>query len=274
MANRHQLFCFTDFFLNCNLWKEDFKKKLNIRYAYAGWEECPTTGRKHLQGWFYLNEKTSYEVVRKKLKGRTVFIANGDSTSQEVYCTKEENIAFEYGIKPAPGTRNDLRKFDELIRTPGITEKEIFEINPDYYIRYNKGVGKVLSLYAPKRNWEMDVRIYWGKPGSGKTKAAWDEFGVDNVYPKMTGKWWDHYNGETCVLIDDFDPDNCFDLVFDWYLKLLDRYPIFVEYKGGSTSFRSKTIIFTSNFNPDYWFRDKDNRSAFFRRVKLIKEFK
>ena len=46
------------------------------------------------------------------------------------------------------------------------------------------------ALREELRNWVMDVRIYCGAPGVGKSRAVWDEFGVENVYPKMVGKSW------------------------------------------------------------------------------------
>jgi len=130
-----------------------------------------------------------------------------------------------------------------------------------------------MTFYEEKRNWVMDVRIYYGPPGTGKTRSVYDEFGLDDVYQKMVGKWWDGYKGEKVVIIDDFDPDNCFEIVYDFYLKLLDRYPMRIEYKGGSCQFRSKIIIFTSNVDPKGWWSDKENRGAFFRRVNTIKKF-
>lgn len=153
-------------------------------------------------------------------------------------------------------------------------DEEIFNNFPNAFIKYHKGIDRARTIFEnnTRRNWEMEVRIYWGEPGTGKTRSAIEEF--PDAYCKMKGKWWDHYKGEKCVIIDDFDPSNCFDFTFDFYLKLLDRYPLLIEYKGGSREFSSKVIIFTSNFNPDEWFEGKRNRNAFFRRVNVIKEFK
>lgn len=121
-----------------------------------------------------------------------------------------------------------------------------------------------------KRDWEMDVRIYWGKTGSGKTRKVYDEFGNNNIYNKMEGKWWDNYNGEICVLFDNFNPKNNYGLSFNYFKNLLDKYPMLVECKGSSCQFRSKTIIFTSNYDPKDWFPNEKYRDVFFSKVKTI----
>ncbi len=40
----------------------------------------------------------------------------------------------------------------------------------------------------------------------------------------------------------------------DDMLMLLDRYPYKIQYKGGFTTFRSKTIVITTNISPENWY--------------------
>lgn len=266
-----RLFCFTDHFCNLELWK-DWVNKHGIEYVYIGDETCPTTGKKHFQGYVYFKSEHTLKAVCKMFKGRHIEICNGTAGENLIYCSKEK-LLWEYGIRPAQGTRNDIKQLHDLIREKK-SDEEIFNNFPNAFIKYHKGIDRARTIFEnnTRRNWEMEVRIYWGEPGTGKTRSAIEEF--PDAYCKMKGKWWDHYKGEKCVIIDDFDPSNCFDFTFDFYLKLLDRYPLLIEYKGGSREFSSKVIIFTSNFNPDEWFEGKRNRNAFFRRVNVIKEFK
>lgn len=271
MSDRVRLWCITDY--KCDLaWWQDFIVKKKITYVLLGEETCPTTGRCHWQGWYRISNGCTLSAMCKAVDGRHVEKMNGSVEQNEKYCRKEGTVILEEGDLPEPGKRSDLERMKEMI-VAGNTEREIFEEQPGNYIRYNRGIQKAKSLYEKKRDWEMDVRIYWGKPGTGKTRSVYDEFGIDNVYVKMQGKWWDGYSNEQVVVIDDFDPENMFDIVYGFYLCLLDRYPMRIECKGGSMQFGSKIIIFTSNFNPKTWFIDRKNRDAFFRRVKLIKEF-
>lgn len=251
----------------------DILSSHKAKYIICGEEIAPKTGKKHLQCFVHFPTDRSWNAVYKYMKGLDfrLFICKGNASQNITYCSKGGTFR-EFGERPHQGKRNDLGSITDAIKD-GKSTKEIIETFGDKSLRITNHIDKVRGiLKSTKRNWVMDVRIYWGPSESGKSRAVWDEFG-DDVYPKMVGKWWDQYNCETCVLIDDFDPTNVFDITFDFYLKLMDRYPMLIEYKGGSCYFCSKTIVFTSNFNPANWFLEKSNRNAFFRRVTTIKYF-
>lgn len=251
----------------------DYLVKLlgSVRYMIIGLEEG-VTGTPHIQGYVdFINPRTLAGIHRlnKNIHWET---RRGNWEQAVEYC-KKEGVWKEYGEPPKQGERTDIRTMVQAINE-GKTDAEILLEFEDKALRISGCLARArAALTEVKRNWEMDVRIYHGEPGSGKTRSVFEEFGADNVYTKMVGKWWDGYRGEQCVLIDDFDPVSCFDITFDFYLKLLDRYPMRIEYKGGSCQFYSKVIIFTSNFHPADWFVSKPNRSAFFRRVNSIKYF-
>lgn len=233
-------------------------------------EEIGESGTPHLQ--FKLTFKCSKRLTAlKKLHPRVHWeLPFKNCVKDFTYCLKHDSKPLIQSDNRQQGHRTDL----ESVAFECLNSKSIGEIAEKYpvqYIKFNNGIEKLLRVSLKPRQWEMDVRIYWGKPGSGKTRNVWDE--EKDVYPKMVGKWWCGYTGQETVLIDDFDPNNCFELVYDFYLKLMDRYPMMIEYKGGSCNFSSKRIIFTSNYNPSEWFRDKPNRKAFFRRINTIKHF-
>lgn len=77
------------------------------------------------------------------------------------------------------------------------------------------------------------------------------------------GTWWDGYSGQTVVVIDEFYGW----LGYDFLLRLLDRYSFAVETKGGSVSFTSKLVIFTSNKPPSEWYRNVQDLSPLLRRL-------
>lgn len=272
--SRHRNFCFT---LN-NYEETDLENVQNLgdnlcSYLIYG-KEKGDSGTPHLQGYFRLKNPKTFNATRSIVPRWHLEIAKGNADSNITYCQKEGNFV-EIGSSPkGQGHRTDLDAIrDELVNQTPLSEIAISFTKQ--YIRYHRGIHAAHNMINlnVNRDWEMDVRIYWGKPGTGKTRAVYDEFGAENVYPKPLGKWWCGYNGQECVIIDDFDPNNCYDITFDFYLKLLDRYPLLVEPKGGSCKFMSKTIIFTSNYDPELWFLEKKNRAAFFRRVKEIRPF-
>lgn len=234
--------------------------------------EVGESGTPHLQGWISMKNAIRMSTC-KRINGRAHWEIMGGTVADSIrYCSKEGNY-FSYGGEPTPGKRTDILTMTQMVAS-GASDREVFVEFGDRAMRVGNQLQRVRAAFREElRNWEMDVRIFWGPPGTGKTRAAWDEFGIENVYAKMPGKWWDGYQGQRCVLIDDFDPDDRYGLTFDFYLKLLDRYPMRIEWKGGSGQFYSRVIVITSNYDPNEWFNDKPNRSAFFRRITETRFF-
>lgn len=57
-------------------------------------------------------------------------------------------------------------------------------------------------------------------------------------------------------------------------LRILDRYPLQVEYKGGSIPFNSPKIIITSCYHPAKMYETNENIQQLLRRIDNIIEFK
>lgn len=271
--SKHRGFCITinNYDENCVKSVNDFIEK-NCDYGCFGREIAPTSGTPHLQCYMHFTNPRAFGPLKKEFPTAHIEGAKGSALDNKNYCSKEGNF-IEFGKIPIKGERTDIIKITTLIRE-GKSEKEICSNDDDAerYTRHLKNYRELKHIFVDeKRCWPMDVRVYWGVPGSGKTRAVYEEF--SSIYEKMSGKWWDGYAGEECVLIDDFDPGDCYGTDFAFFLKLMDRYPLRIEWKGGSGHFSSKVIIFTSNFNPSEWFQLKENRSAFFRRINEIKKF-
>jgi len=92
------------------------------------------------------------------------------------------------------------------------------------------------------------VYWYYGPTGCGKSRAAFEEAGLEAYVKMPTNKWWDGYEGEENVIVDDYRADFC---TFADLLRFFDRYPMRVEYKGGSTQFLAKNIWITTPYSPE-----------------------
>lgn len=124
---------------------------------------------------------------------------------------------------------------------------------------------KKLSIQPIER--EVHVTWLYGSPGSGKTRWVWSNF--PEVYSKPSGNWWDGYNGEETLLLDDYDED----IPFAELLKVLDRYKYRVQVKGGFVGARWTRVFITTNNPPDHFYKFVSNRKALVRRISEIKCF-
>ena len=114
---------------------------------------------------------------------------------------------------------------------------------------------------------ERVVRVYVGQTGVGKSRRAWDEAGFD-AYPKDPNtKFWDGYQGQPHVVMDEFrgkiDNSNI--------LRWTDRYPVSVETKGSGCVFCASKLWITSNIHPMLWYPelDQETKDALMRRLDV-----
>jgi hypothetical protein len=108
---------------------------------------------------------------------------------------------------------------------------------------------------------------YYGESGTGKTHTAINDY-PDNYRKIANNKWWDGYNGEDNVLMDDLDKAHAY---MGYHLKIwADRYAFIAEVKGGSSYIRPKRIIVTSNYKPEDIWTDVTTLGPINRRFKFI----
>lgn len=124
-------------------------------------------------------------------------------------------------------------------------------------IRHHAALDKLEKTYSVKnRTWPVYTTVYYGPPGTGKSRRACHEAGVDAYYvaPPEGGKlWFDGYEGQENVVIDEFDGHFC---KKTWLNRLLDRYPMRVPVKGSTVPFLAKKIWITTNKEPVSWYKD------------------
>ena len=255
--------CFT---LN-NYTDEDiasFHAAIDRAYVIIG-KEVGATGTPHLQGYITFFKNKRLGAVRA-IHGRAHWeIARGSTEENIIYCSKEGDF-HELGERPKVGSRG---KFVDAVAmvVAGDSIVEVATENPEAYARGGRGLRE-LQYVLSKPYEHTGVRGYWycGPPGTGKShKARTENIGA---YIKAQNKWWDGYNGEDVVILEDMD-DGC----LKHYLKIwADKWSCSGETKGGHVHLQHKKFIVTSNFTIEDLFGDNEQiMQAIKRRFEVLK---
>lgn len=227
-------------------------------------------GTVHLQGYVEFTRPLKLGSVKLLLARAHWEVARGTAAQAAAYASKvESRIAGPYSmgepIGGAQGKRTDLDEAAELIAQG--KPMNIVAMNcPKVYIKYSRGMHALQStLLGPRRLDEAPVVFYtFGPTNVGKTRAA-DEC-APNAFWKNNTKWWDMYVGQREVLWDDFRGRS---VAYSDALRLMDRYPCSVEYKGGMIELQASTWFLTSNVAPWQIWNIK-NQDPWHRRISLV----
>ncbi|AIF76270.1 Rep [Bat circovirus] len=196
--------------------------------------------------------------------------------SAELYCRKSESRIDGPWTNIRPGGTKRKSEYNDLLKTIQTTQKSTAELATEYFplfCRNYSNIRRTISIIRPvePRSWKTHVEWHWGKTGTGKSRYAYDTTVNKSVYWKNSTEWWDHYEGQEYVVIDDFRGE----WPLKFLLNLFDRYPMKVQCKGYTAEFVSKTIIVTANYEPSHWYYfDEEGLRALLRRIDFIKEYK
>lgn len=226
----------------------------HFTYLGFGREIAPTTGTPHLQGVCRARNSARVRNISRLLAGICeladgkafhVEIARGSFKQCRDYC-KKDGFFTEYGQPPAQGSRTDLKCASALI-AGGQSVEDAVKHCPEVFVKYHKGLWALQALKIKPRHDPPDVRWLWGPTGTGKTRAAFEAY-PQAYFKDCRSLWWDGYTGQECVILDDFRP--CKDMPLAYMLRLLDRYPMQVQFKGGYVQFNSPIIYITAPLGP------------------------
>lgn len=223
--------------------------------SYAVWqrEVCPDTGREHFQGYIELNNAMTYTALQLYDGLNTAHFEQRRGTPQQAedYCSKEDTRVegpWRHGERKRPGERTDVLALKESI-DEGTNTAQLWQDHPVTMFRMHKAATTYKRTITPKRDWPMELIVYIGPSGTGKTRTAREAY--PDAYWKPKGKWWDGYDGQETVVIDEMYGSS---FSFGELLQLLDRYPHSVEIKGDTVEFTSRRIVMTSNQEPEDWY--------------------
>lgn len=244
---------------------ETLSRDERFTYIIAQEELGDETKRIHIQAYFQFKNPLKWSTLQNLLPyGSHIEKPKGSPEENRHYCSKPvKDCRCKHCIKPggrAPGgsslesgeirvqgARTDLIKFKRAIdegkkEAEIIADEEMFGVwarHPNLFKRY-----KCAKIVPRRRESPPDVSFYHGATGVGKTRRVFDEHKED-VYIKDSSKWWDGYEGQRCILLDEINPHDHWKI--DELLRFLDRYPYQGQTKGGYVNINSPFIVLTSN---------------------------
>ena len=248
MASRRWCFTLNNYVDN----DETIFQELECVYIVYG-REVGANLTPHLQGFVTFAKLIRLGGMKKIHPGAHWEATKGTSPQASEYCKKDGNY-FEKGVTPTQGKRNDLELVTSLIKS-GTSVTTVALNHSSVYVKYYRGLEQ-LALKVQQPYGHSDVRGVWfvGAPGTGKSRTARDLY--PGAYLKSQNKWWDGYNGEETVILDDFDKGGT---CLGHLLKIwADRYPCTGETKGGTVHLRHHRFVVTSNYLVSEIFVDEE----------------
>lgn len=254
-----------------------------VRYAVVG-KEKGVEGTVHLQAYMYFHNTTTFNALKKGLSKCHIESARCGPEYNRNYCMKGEQPheewvtmqtngpnwgvnadAVEFGVFPEfadakkrseKASKQKAHDWEEYKRMA--KEQKLDDIPASIYIRCKRSFDEIAKSNRPKKEWLSSRRNnawIWGPTHTGKSWVARTQ--NEPVFVKEVNKWWDNFEDEDLVLIEDWDVD---DHHTARRLKLwADIYPFRGETKGGHISeIRPRQVVVTSNYPMDMCFKVGD----------------
>lgn len=242
---------------------------IECQYIVAG-REIGDSGTPHLQGYVYFRNPLRATTLHGLLPGSHVEKTRGTPIQADEYCRKEDPDPYSRGQRPlGPQEKGEMesQRWETVWKLA--KEGKVEEIEPRIRVGHYGALRRIERDYMPavgRLDGPCGLWLY-GVAGAGKTRAVLDTYPA--AYPKPRTQWWDGYQGENIVYVDDVD---IYDVKLGGSLKLwADAYPFIGEIKGGSRKIRPAKCIVTSQYRIEDIWADRETREALLRRF-VVKE--
>lgn len=253
----------------------------SVDYLVFQEEICPTTKTLHIQGAVILRrnyrlpglQKISSKDFqwRQKYKNSTDFDLTHYCRKPVFHCScsvcdnarshpELQSEPEEYGERPVfqQGRRNDLIELKKMADEKKSTYS-MYEAHFSTMVRYSRGI-KDYAVHIPVKMADMynpTVIYCWGPTTVGKStyakKYIFSKF-ADDWWLKEDGAWWfDGYQGQSAVLLDDWRP-SWLEGVFTRHLMLLRDCPKTIPVKNSFIKWYPKLIVITADKPLDQYF--------------------
>jgi len=216
-------------------------------------KEVAESGTPHLQGAIVFGGQVSFSTLKlwPGLQRAHIEPMVKDPHFSLVYCSKEDTAPFISGELPEPGKRSDVAAAVERIQAgDSLQQLAASAANGVAIVKFSKGLTVLRSLLSSPRDPARPPKVYWlyGETGTEKTRSCFElgnrlHPGSVWISPGGTLRWFDGYDGQRVAILDDFRSKG---VQFNFLLRLLDRYPTCVEFKGGFVNWAPELIFITT----------------------------
>lgn len=257
--------------------------------------DCMVAGLEKTQAGTWHYQVALYYAKKKRISGPFkdalpdgvhIEVARGSWKQNKQYCMKglqpheeweakkasgpnygKDAITIILGTEPARGQQTEYREIFEDMKEGILKLEDVIWQYPDLYSRYRGGfqaLDSAIQKRTQNRFREVETVVLWGEAGVGKTRRAYEEaeaFAPGKIlYPVTCGDghnlWFDGYDGEECILIDDFYGQ----ISFNFWLRLCDGHPLKIQKKGSFGYAAWRRIYITSNKCPCQWWPNLGER--------------
>lgn len=267
---KNRNWCFT---LN-NYTEEEVEaiKVIECNYLIFG-KEVGESGTPHLQGYIEFKNARHLGGVKKLIGSRAhLETRKGTAEQASTYCKKEGNEIFEVGKMSHAGARTDLTALRDKILEEDHTE--VIVENFELYCRYRGGIDALIDYKNLKKKRTTMTKGIWlyGETGVGKSHRAFELAGDDVYVWTDDNGWWDGYQGQRTVVINDFRGA----IKYNEMLQMIDKWPHSVRRRGRvPMPFTSELVIVTSSLKPEDIYNGvlerEDSIDQLLRRIEVIK---
>lgn len=242
--------------------------KTAATYYVYGIERGSDRGTLHWQGYCYFKNHVTMARVKQLLQRAHIEPQRGTCNQAINYCKKDGDFE-EWGQAPELGggqtQRERWRELIELSESGDMdTIKDKF---PSEYFRYHERIKSLRKRGGDVLDGDLQHEWWYGPTGTGKSRTLWQLYPTH--YAKELNKWWDGYEDEEVVAIEEWSPKN--ECTASFLKVWADRYPFPAQIKGGSLKkIRPKKLIVLSNYTIDQCFPAAEDRDPIKRRFKVV----
>lgn len=224
--------------------------------------EIGAQGTPHIQGAVIWNNQKTFRAAQKALcvDGRCATMKMKGLWSHQAYCKKEGEVIRDdpYEDGPGQGRRTDIVGLRDAV----LRKRTNHELNLEFpnecckyarYINWTRAAAAEADVEdLPLGNKQLGIWM-WGPSNTGKTQFVKREY--PGFYWKPHNRWWDAYENQKVVFID--DPTELWSGALWNYLKLWVQESAFRAQQcvgGEQRMIRFEKLIVCSNYSPEEYF--------------------